>query len=39
MAPMAKKNDKATGQKLLIAFGALFALQGLAYFTLGRKRA
>ena len=36
---MAAKNDKATGQKMLLAFGSLFLLQGLAYFTFGRKRA
>jgi len=35
---MATKNEMGKGTKVLLAFGFLFALQGLTLATLGRKR-
>lgn len=36
---MAKKKGMSRGTKVLVAFGLLFALQGIALATMGRKRA
>lgn len=36
---MATNNPMSKGTKMVLAFGFLFALQGLTYATLGRKRA
>lgn len=37
MATRKKKQKDAQFQNLLLGFGAIFALQGLAYVSLGRK--